>query len=148
MIRSVVLFFLLLSPSAFSEEVIAVVDLKFLEDTGEAASTLCFEEEGQSDNCTTWATLYLFEARVRKVIHGELVRRQFPVWFGRHALKKGNIRNVVARLKPLPAQHEASYQIVALGEKEELYCFATDEGQAANVIVELQGIRMQCYEPE
>ena len=148
MIRSLILFVLLLSPSAFSEEVIAVVDLKFLKDTGETASTLCYEEEGQSSNCTTWATFYLFEARVKKVVHGEPIGRKFLVWFGRHALMEGNIRNVVAKLKPLPAEHEANYKIVALGDREELYCFSTNEDQKHNLTIEPDGIGMQCYESE
>lgn len=148
MIRSLIWVVLLLSPSAFADEVVAVVDLKFLKDTGEPASTLCFEDDGQNDSCATWSTFYLFEARVKKVVHGEPVSRKFQVWFGRHALKKGNIRNAVAKLKPLPAGHEASYQVVALGDREEFYCFGTNKHQQHNVSIEPQGTGMQCYESE
>ena len=148
MIRSLVLVALLFSSKAFAGEVVVVVDLKFVRDTGETASTLCFEKEAETKSCAAWATFYLFEARVKNVVHGEPISRKFKVWFGRHALKKGNIRNLVAKLKPLPAEHEASYQIVALGERQELYCFDASEDRQPNVNVEPHDTGMQCYEPE
>ncbi|WP_339899708.1 hypothetical protein [uncultured Gilvimarinus sp.] len=147
MIRSSILA-LLLTSNAFAVEVIAVVDLKFLKDTGETASTLCFKEETETESCATWATFYLFEARVKTVVHGEPISRKFKVWFGQHALKKGNIQKVVAKLKPLPAEHEASYQITALGERQELYCFHVNEDRQSNVRIEPRSVEMRCYEPD
>lgn len=144
MIRSLICVVLLLSTSAFAEEVVAVVDLKFLKDTGETASTLCFEGQTENVSCSTWATFYLFEAQVKKVVHGNLLSRNFHVWFGAHALKEGNIRNAVVKLKPLPPEHEARYQIVALGERKRLYCFpANEDAQSNDSTGSVAG--MQCY---
>lgn len=145
MIRNIVLLFLLLSPVTLAEEVIAVVDLKFLKETGKVASTLCFEGGDIENDCTTWATFYLFEARVKKVVSGEPRARKFHVWFGRHALRKGNIKNMVAKLKPLPQENEVDYQVIEWGERKELYCFGADENESYNTNIELQGTNMQCY---
>lgn len=145
MIRIILLVVLLLPFTALAEDLVAVVDLKFLKDTGEASSTLCFEEVNEEKDCATWATFYLFEARVKKVVSRELSGRKFRVWFGIHALKKGNIKNMVAKLRPLPPEHEAEYQIVAWGEKKELYCFEAKERETYNTNIEPEGTNMQCY---
>lgn len=145
MIRTILFIFLLLPVTALAEDVIAVVDLKFLKDTGEASSTLCFEEVNEEKDCATWATFYLFEARVKKVVSGELSSRKFRAWFGVHALKKGNIKNMVAKLKPLPPEREAEYQILAWGEKMELFCFDAKENETFNTNIEPEGKKMQCY---
>ena len=145
MIRTILLVVLLLPITALAEEVVAVVDLNFLKDTGEVSSTLCFEDVNEEKDCATWATFYLFEARVKKVVSGELSGRKFPVWFGVHALKKGNIKNMVAKLRPLPPEHEAEYQIIAWGEKRELFCFDAKESETYNTSIEPKGKNMQCY---
>lgn len=146
MIRIIFIVVLLFSCSARAEEVIAVVDLKFLRETGEVASTLCFDDGSEEQNCATWATFYLFEARVKKVVFGELKARKFHVWLGVHALKKGNIKNMVAKLMPLPPEHEAAYQIIGWGDKRELYCFEAKQGEAYNTSIKLEGENVQCYE--
>ena len=148
MIRAILLVVLLLPFTAVAEEVVAVVDLKFLKDTSEASSTLCFEEVNEGNDCATWATFYLFEARVKKVVSGKLSGRKFRVWFGVHALKKGDIKNMVAKLRPLPPEHEAEYQIVAWGEKRELFCFEAKERETYNTNIEPEGTNMQCYSDE
>lgn len=100
MIRYLILLFLLLSPAAMVEEIVAIIDLKFLKDTDAVASTLCFEGSEADNQCATWAAFYLFEVRVKKVVSGDPEDRKFLVWFGSHALKKGNIKNMLAKLKP------------------------------------------------
>lgn len=144
--RILFIIFLLYSCAASAEEMIAVLDLKFVRDTGEVASTLCFDEGSEEQNCATWATFYLFDARVKKVVSGELSARKFRVLYGVHALKKGNIKNMVAKLRPLPREHEAAYQIIGWGEKRELYCFEAKQGEAYNTGVKLEGENVQCYE--
>jgi hypothetical protein len=145
MLRTIFFVVLLLPFTAVAEEVIAVVDLKFLKDTGEVSSTLCFEEVNEEKHCATWATFYLFEARVKKVVSGNFSERKFRAWFGVHALKKGNIKNMVAKLRPLPPEHEAAYQIVAWGQKRELYCFDAKENETFNTNIESESTKMQCY---
>jgi hypothetical protein len=54
MLRTIFFVVLLLPFAVVAEEVIAVVDLKFLKDTGEVSSTLCFEEVNEEKHCTTW----------------------------------------------------------------------------------------------
>ncbi len=86
---------LLLAPLASAEEIVAILDLKFIEDTGEAAVFVC----GDDEPCGTWATYYLFEANVDRVISGELPTDRFRVLYGQHALKQNKyFRNVVTLL--------------------------------------------------
>lgn len=146
--RIIFIIVLLYSFAASAEEIIAVVDLKFVRDTGEVASTLCFDNGSEEQNCGTWATFYLFDARVKKVVSGELKARRFHVWLGIHALKKGNIKNMVAKLRPLPPEHEAAYQIIGWGEKRELYCFEAKENETYNTNIKSEGANMQCYGDE
>lgn len=148
MIRIIFIVVLLYSCAARAEEIIAVVDLKFLRDTGEVSSTLCFDEGSEKQNCATWATFYLFDASVKKVVSGELSARKFRVLYGVHALKKGNIKNMVAKLRPLPPEHETDYQIIGWGEKRELYCFEAEENEAYNTNIKSEGANMQCYGDE
>lgn len=144
--RIIFIVALLFSCTARAEEIIAVLDLKFLRDTGEVSSTLCFDEGSEEQSCATWATFYLFDARVKKVVSGELKARKFHVWLGVHALKKGNIKNMVAKLRPLPPEHEAAYQIIGWGKKRELYCFEAEQSEAYSASVKLEGENVQCYE--
>ena len=80
-----------------ADEIVAILDLKFIEDTGDTATIICFGEN--NEDCGVWATDYLFEAKVDKVISGELSDDRFLVLFGKHALKKKSFRNVIALLK-------------------------------------------------
>jgi hypothetical protein len=118
-----------------AEDLVAIVDLKFLEETDLPAAFLCFEE----DKCDVWATHYLWEARVRKVISGTEPDKHFLVLYGVHALKKQDLRNVLATMKKLEpgAYANARYQIRDRGQQRELVCF---EGSAApNAPIKLEG---------
>ena len=119
-----VLFALLASAAnVLAEDLVAVVDLNFLRETDKTAAVLCLGES--DDDCAVWATHYLWEARVRMVISGAEHDARFLVLHGRHALKKQNMKGVVAimrRLEP-PLPFEARYQIVGWGRKRELVCF-------------------------
>ena len=114
------------SLSAGAEQIVAMLDLKFIEDTGETASLVC---DGV-DDCYVYATHYLFDAKVDKVISGDLPDKRFRVQYGTHALRKKNFRNVVALLKKQESggqgQEEAQYVIEQWGEKLKLYCFEAD----------------------
>jgi hypothetical protein len=105
------------------EELVAVVDLKFLRETDETAAVLCLGEE-ESD-CGVWATHYLWRATVRKVYAGAEVERHFLVLYGRHALRKKDIREMTVVMKRLKenAPFGARYQVVDLGIRQKLLCF-------------------------
>lgn len=147
--RVVVLFVMVFPLTVHAEDVIAILDLKFIEDTGRPAGYLCLGE-GEED-CVEWAPLYLFEARVRKVLKGELPRKPFRLLGGRHALMKKDIRGVVAILKKLEESNpdEPQYQIQRWGSKMELYCFgpSVEEQKQTNVAVDLEGVSLSCYDP-
>jgi hypothetical protein len=105
------------------DELVALVDLKFLRETDETAAVLCLGDE-ESD-CGVWATHYLWKATVRRVYSGVEAERHFLVLYGRHALLKKNIREmavVLKRLKP-DAPFGARYQVVDLGVPQKLVCF-------------------------
>ena len=108
------------APSVASEEIVAVLDLKFIEETDDTAVVMCLGEE--DDDCFQWAVYYVFEAKVDKVISGELPDKRFRVLFGRHALKK-NFRNVIALLKERETDNsdEPKYRIFQWGEKRTTY---------------------------
>jgi hypothetical protein len=146
MIRVLAILFVLVSPKCLAEELAAVLDLKFIKDTGETAEVMCFGEA--EEDCGTWATFYLFEAKVKKVISGDFPKNKFKVLFGAHALKVGNFKGVVATLKSLPEDHEARYQITEWGEEKEMYCFRAEEGEEYNVKQEPGGPDFRCYEKE
>jgi hypothetical protein len=143
----VIIFFVLLFPKfCFAEEIIASLDLKFVKDTGKTAGVLCFSE-GEND-CAQWATFYLYKAKVKKVLDGELAERNFTVIYGRHALRKNDHRNVVVRLQKLDEGAEAKYQILGFGQKIELVCFVSSESKLLNLKLESSGENMQCLEKE
>ncbi len=139
-------FLLMLSCDAFAEDSpVAIVDLRFIEDTGEVAAVLCFDD----DQCGTWATYYLFEAKVRKEIFGSLPETEFLVLFGRHALKQGNLKKVIARFELLeePRSDGARYRISDRGEKQTMYCFEGDRPPQGQHSVLLDGQHdLDCYD--
>ncbi len=112
-----VLLMMVLSSPARAEDLVAVVDLKFLEDTGRTASVLCLGEN--PGDCVAWSTLYLYEARVRKVLSGTESRTKLRVIQGAHALAQSNIRRLVAVLRKLESSDPsgADYQVVRWGEE-------------------------------
>ena len=139
--------FLLAAPYAPAEEIVAVLDLKFIEDTGDTAVVFCFGED--DEDCGTWATYYLFEARVDKIISGDLPDKRFLVIYGKHALKKRNFRNVIALLKRREGDDpsEPQYRITQWGEKRKMYCFDRREDEGTEIDVERNyQHKLNCYD--
>lgn len=97
---------------AKAEEIKALIDLEFLEDTEITSGVLCFGEE----DCHRWSTYYLFTAHVLKTIEGQLSSDSFKVIFGSHALKKEDFPYVLATLEPMESgnQFSAQYKILNL----------------------------------
>lgn len=135
-----------------SDEIVAILDLKFIEDTGDTSMVLCYDEN--DEECGTWATYYLFEARVRKTIRGELPNKRFRVLYGQHALKKKDFYTVIALLEPIdppdpgvpPDPNEPQYRL-RRGEKRTMYCFDYVEGDDTDVVVERNDqIELSCYD--
>jgi hypothetical protein len=146
MIRVIIFFVLMLSKLCFAEEIVASLDLKFVKDTGTRAGILCYGE-GEND-CHNWSTFYLYEAKVKKVLSGELVESHFTVIYGRHALRKNNHRNIVVRLKKLAEGAEAQYQILEFSQKVELVCFGSAESKLFDLKLESGSEELQCLEKE
>ncbi len=134
---------------ASADEIVAVLDLKFIEETDKVAALMCFGEN--NEDCDVWAMHYLFEAKVDKVISGELPEKRFPVLYGRHAMKKENYRNVVVMLKRLDAAEESDpqYRILQWGEKRDMYCFDQRFDVETEVAVEVNSKhQLNCFDPD
>lgn len=137
---------MLISPRSGAEEIVAVLDLKFVENTGEPGGYICFDD----DECDVWSEYYLFEASVDKVISGDLPEKKFFVLYARHNLGEKNLRNVVALLKERePGEFSAAkYQITHTGQEREMYCFTRREGEEVDTDVTLNGrLPLNCHEP-
>ena len=107
---------------AEEDELVAVVDLKYLKETEQVVAILCYSD--LPEDCHPWAHGYLFEARVRKVISGQAPKGKFLVIYGRHALKKQNLRGVAGRFSKLTDGTDgAEYQIVSRAVQGDLACF-------------------------
>jgi len=109
-------------PPSRSADVVALVDLKFIEETDIPAGMICFGE----DQCDVWAVHYLWEARVRELIHGEEIDRRFRVLFGRHALVKRDLKKRYVALRRLtPEEHPtARYEVIDTGYQRTFLCFS------------------------
>ena len=142
-------FLLAVSVRISAEEIVAVLDLKFIEETDKTAVVMCYGND--DDDCGVWAVHYMFEAKVDKVISGNLPDKRFLVLFGKHALARKNIRNVVALLKKLDVDDpdEPQYQITQWGERRKMYCFDRREDDETEVGVEVNGkYQLNGYDPE
>lgn len=108
---------------AWATDVVAIVDLKFLKETDQTAAVLCFGDK--DEDCVPWATHNLYRATIRKIIHGKESRKSMLVLFGRHAMKKINMRGVIATLSRLETTDDtgAEYRVAELGDEREFYCF-------------------------
>jgi hypothetical protein len=136
---------LLLLPTCLSaEEIVAVLDMKFIKDTGETAVTLCFDHD--EEDCVQWATFNLYEAKVKKVLSGELPSKKIKVIYGRHALMPKRFSNVAVVLVPLKDHKEAEYQIQEWGELRKMYCFKGNDRQPKNVSDENSEQQLKCYD--
>lgn len=131
---------------AIAEEFVAVLDLKFIDETKQAAAWMCYDEIG--DNCHPWAYFYVFEARLKKAIEGEFESKKFKVLFGRHALPKRDIKNLVVTMRKLENESLADYQVLELGSKMQVYCFSGETNKLYNVRDETNQADLNCYEAE
>ena len=138
------LFLILLSPLAYTQDLVAILDLKFVKKTDNAAAWMCYGEN--DEDCHPWAYFYIFDAKVKDVISGELNKKKIRVLFGRHALKQGRHKNVIATLSKLERGEEAEYQILEWGTKKEMYCFSGEGNKMYNVRLESSDIDLKCYE--
>lgn len=137
---------MLISPRLCAEEIVAILDLKFIENTGEPGGYICFDD----DECGVWAVFYLFEASVDEVISGDLPEKKFLVLYARHALREKNFRNVVALLKEREPDDisAAKYQITHTGQVREMYCFTRRDDEEVDTDVVLNDQHsLNCYDP-
>jgi hypothetical protein len=136
---------MLISPRIGAEEIVAILDLRFIENTGEPGGYICFDD----DECDVYAIIYLFEASVDKVISGDLSDEKFLVLYARHALREKNLSNVVALLKEREPDEfsAAKYQIAHTGQEREMYCFTRREDEEVNTDVILnEKYPLNCYD--
>ena len=147
MIRIIFIFPLVLSFNLHAEELVAVVNLKFIKDTNKTASEMCYIDGEQTD-CHRWSTYYLFEARVKKVLSGKLSSKKIKVIYGRHALLEKDFRNVPVTLEKTLEYDGAQYKIKEWGTYREMYCFSGKYNQPSNVSYVKKGEHMKCYEEE
>jgi hypothetical protein len=131
---------------AFADEIVAVVDLKFLKETDKTAAVLCLGDS--EDDCVVWATHYLWEARVRRVISGTERDAKVLVLYGRHALPKDPLRNAVVVMNKLESTlpSDARYQIVAFGSERNLVCFKRAIGAAPLKVNEKSDDSLSCFD--
>jgi len=142
----IVIFAVLFSNFCLSEELIAELDLKFIKDTGKTADVLCY---GDTEvDCHAWSTFYLYEAKVKKVLSGNLPASELTVIYGRHALLKKNHSSVIVRLNKLPADGDAQYQILEFGQNLELVCFQSTGSSLFSEKLELNNEKLKCAEKE
>ena len=140
-------FLFLISSFAEGDEIVAILDLQFIEDTGDTAVVICFGEN--DEDCGEYATYYLFEAKVDKVISGELPDDRFLVLFGKHALRKKNFRNVIALLEKRDTDDpdEPQYRISRWGEKRTMYCFDHWHDDDTEIgVLRNDEFELNCYE--
>ncbi|NNC76454.1 MAG: hypothetical protein HKN77_00745 [Woeseiaceae bacterium] len=140
---------LLFSSMVLADKAVAILNLEFVEDTGDTAAIMCFGED--DTDCARWATYYLFEATALKVISGELPDEPFPVLFGKHALKKQGFYDVVALVELLEDADpgEPKYRIAAWGERLMMYCFRRRNDEDTEIAVELNDKeQLSCHSPE
>lgn len=145
--RKVILILSILCSNCCSaEELIAKLDLKFIKDTGKTATVLCYDDNEK--DCHEWSTFYLYEAKVKKVLSGNLPSSKFSVIYGAHAMLANNHRNVVVSLNKLPAGGDSQYQIMEFAENLELVCFQSSDSSLFSEKLELNSQKLKCAEEE
>lgn len=144
--KVIVILAVLFSSCCLAEELIVTLDLKFIKDTGKVAGVLCYGDN--EEDCHEWSTFYLYEAKVKKVLNGNLPENKFTVIYGRHALLKNNHKSVIVRLNKLPADGDAQYQILEFGQNLELVCFQSPESSIFSEQLELNNEELKCAEKE
>lgn len=127
---------------AQEDELVAIVDLRFLKETEQVVAVMCFD-----DDCGPSAYGYLYEATVRKVVNGHAPRNKFLVIYGRHAMRKNNVRGLAARFNKLTDNPDgAEYQIVRTAYEGQPTCFewfGSDGSGPAEFPNE--GLLLQCF---
>lgn len=144
--KIIVILTVLFSNYCPAEELIAKLDLKFIKDTGMKAGVLCYGDN--EEDCHKWSTFYLYEAKVKKVLSGNLPENNFTVIYGRHALLKNNHKSLIVRLNKLPSDGDAQYQILEFGQNLELVCFQSSESSLFNEKLELNNEKLKCADAE
>lgn len=140
------IFLLSFSSISLAEEIVAILDLKFEKETEDVAAWMCYGEN--EEDCHPWAYFYVFNAKVKEVISGELTQKQIKVIFGRHALRKGRHKNVIAKLSKLTDATYAEYQIQEWGTKKSMYCFSNEANKLYNVRLDSSKADLMCYEKQ
>lgn len=136
----------LFSSFCHSEELIAKLDLKFIKDTGKTAGVMCYGDN--EEDCYTWSTFYLYEAKVKRIVSGNLPENKFTVIYGRHALRKNDHKGVVVRLNKLLTDADAQYQISEFGKNHDLVCFQSVESKSFSADLKLGNEKLKCAEKE
>jgi ketosteroid isomerase-like protein len=107
---------------AQTEELVAVVDLKFLKTTEQVVVITCWGHG--DDECYPSAYGSLYEAQLRRVISGEWPKRKFLVIYGGGGRKGEILRGVIGKFSALTDGTEgAKYQIVDTAVDGDLACF-------------------------
>lgn len=128
-----------------NEDVVALVDLKFKKNTGDVAVWMCYDEK--EEDCHPWAYTYLFQAKVKKVVSGNLSGKKIKVLYGRHALPPVDYKNVPVILTKLKDSDKADYQIRSWGMQISTYCFA-NYNQETDIKMEMDNRSYSCFEKE
>lgn len=123
--RSLIACLLALASSvclAQTDDLVAVVDLKYLRETEQVTAIMCYGDS--PGDCHPWAHGLLFEARVRKIIHGQVAKKKFLVLYGRHAMRKQDLRGVTGRFSKLVDDADgAEYHMAAMAIDAHPACF-------------------------
>lgn len=135
---------LILCPLARTQDLVAILDIKFVKETEDVAEWMCYEENDQ--DCHPWAYFYLFDAKVKKIVAGDLNEKKFRILFGKHALKRGAHRNIIVTLSKLEKNKEAEYQVTEWGEEKEMYCFHQEANKKYNVRLQSSETNLNCYD--
>lgn len=141
------LLYCLLHPGrVWAEDLVALVDLKYLRETDKVAEVMCFGEGDQ--DCGVWAIYYLGEAHVRKVIRGTAPNDRILVLYRSHALQKKDFPDLIVRFETLEdgPYANANYKIL-WGDELHLACFEETKAPDAPLKLEEEGDdARKCYE--
>lgn len=130
-----------------AEDLVAVVDLTFVEATNIPSDVICAERE--AEDCVVWGTLKIYRARITRVVAGVESRKSVLVLLGSHSMPARPIKNRVVKMRAIPAAKasEPQYQIVDFGTKRELYCFKDRGGRGDGYLLDAGSEQAsRCYE--
>jgi hypothetical protein len=130
-------------------DLVATVDLKFIRATDETASVMCSGDK--EDNCAVWATLNIYQARIRKLHFGTESRKTVLVYFGKHALKEMDFRRLTVTMSKLESKSESDpqYRIWDWADKRKLFCFPRRQDENEGLELKRDGEQsLTCYDDE